>query len=430
MKQFNSILILTVIGLSAFWLFGGRADSNSPANLKLGLDLVGGAQLTFKAMPEGEVKQITPEVMQGLLEVIENRVNASGTSEVTVQKVGADRVLVEIPGVNPDLVKRRLLKTAKLEFKELSRDYLAKQAEGKAPPAPDWVETGITGADLKRAQVGTDPSGNWIVAFEFKPKGGQKFAELTGRLSQKKLPLAIFLDDALISAPVVNSQIRDNGQIEGGFSPEEARDLAVQLNAGALPVPVKLISERTVGATLGQASIDQSLQAGLIGLGLIALFMTLVYRLPGFLASLALIGYTLISLGIFTRGITLTLAGIAGFILSIGMAVDANILIFERIREELRIGRTIYRAVEEGFKRAFPSIFDSNLNTLIVCLILGVMGTGLVRGFAITLAVGVIVSFFSAILITRELVNLSLQVEFLRKPGFYGVPDAAAGRVS
>lgn len=413
MKSFKFILILIVLSLSAYWLW---ADNPKKTNLKLGLDLIGGAQLTFEAKPSKQTPEITQEVMNGLAHVIENRINASGTTETTVQQVGRNRILIEIPGVNPETVKRRLLKTAKLEFKELNP-----KASKDTPENEKWLTTDITGADLKRAQASLDQTGNWLIFFELKPQSAPKFAKLTGRLAEDKLPLGIFLDDKLLSSPIVQSQISENGQITGSFTPEEAKDLAVQLNAGALPVPVELISERTVGASLGQDSINKSLQAGLIGLAIVGLFMILVYRLPGLLATLALLAYTLISLGIFTRGITLTLAGIAGFILSIGMAVDANILIFERIKEELRNGKSLYTAVEEGFNKAFPSIFDSNLNTLIVCFILGILGTGLVKGFAITLAVGVIVSFFSAITITRELMNLSLKASFLRKPSFYGV---------
>ena len=184
-----------------------------------------------------------------------------------------------------------------------------------------------------------------------------------------------------------------------------------------------MISERTVGATLGQDSIYKSLKAAIIGFIIVAIFMISIYRLPGFLATLALLAYTLISLGLFTRGITLTLAGIAGFILSIGMAVDANVLIFERIKEELKQGKSVFSSVEEGFKKAFPSIFDSNLNTLIVCVILGFLGTGLVKGFAITLAIGVIISFFSAIVITHELMKVFLLMPIFRKAFWYGVKE-------
>ena len=414
------LLIACILGLSAYWLWAGDESFDfKKNNLKLGLDLIGGAQLEFEAQPTETVTQIKQEVMDGLLKVIETRINSSGTSEANVQQVGSKRILVEIPGVDPELVKRRLLKTAKLEFKELDLKNKTKDKE------QGWISTGVTGADLQRASATPDQGGgtNWTILFELKEKGAEKFGVLTERLAKNQLPLGIFLDDKLISAPRVQSQIKANGQITGDFSLETAKDLAVQLNAGALPVPINLISERTVGATLGQDSIYKSLKAAIIGFIIVAIFMISIYRLPGFLATLALLAYTLISLGLFTRGITLTLAGIAGFILSIGMAVDANVLIFERIKEELKQGKSVFSSVEEGFKKAFPSIFDSNLNTLIVCVILGFLGTGLVKGFAITLAIGVIISFFSAIVITHELMKVFLLMPIFRKAFWYGVKE-------
>ena len=414
------LLIACILGLSAYWLWAGDESFDfKKNNLKLGLDLIGGAQLEFEAQPTETVTQIKQEVMDGLLKVIETRINSSGTSEANVQQVGSKRILVEIPGVDPELVKRRLLKTAKLEFKELDLKNKTKDKEQV------WISTGVTGADLQRASATPDQGGgtNWTILFELKEKGAEKFGVLTERLAKNQLPLGIFLDDKLISAPRVQSQIKANGQITGDFSLETAKDLAVQLNAGALPVPINLISERTVGATLGQDSIYKSLKAAIIGFIIVAIFMISIYRLPGFLATLALLAYTLISLGLFTRGITLTLAGIAGFILSIGMAVDANVLIFERIKEELKQGKSVFSSVEEGFKKAFPSIFDSNLNTLIVCVILGFLGTGLVKGFAITLAIGVIISFFSAIVITHELMKVFLLMPIFRKAFWYGVKE-------
>ncbi len=404
MKLWKWSIILLATALASYALFSNGLENN---NLKLGLDLVGGAQLVFQAKnPTGQALDKT--TMQGLIKVFENRVNASGTAEATIQQVGSDRVLVEIPGVKPDLVKRRLLKTAQLEFREPD------------PLTEGWKSSGITGADLKRAQAGLDQKGSWAIFFEMKPEGGVKFGELTERLALNQSPLGIFLDGKMLSAPRVQTRIGADGQITGQFSPEEAQDLAVQLNAGALPVPVELISERTVGATLGKLSLEKSMQAGLFGLGLVALFMIVIYRVPGVIATVALLLYTLLSLGLFTQGIVLTLAGIAGFILSIGMAVDANVLVFERIKEEFRSGKPIYKVVEEGFNKAFPSIFDSNLNTLLVCSILFFFGSGLVRGFAVTLALGVIVSFFTAIFITRELMELALKFGWINKPELIG----------
>ena len=283
-----------------------------------------------------------------------------------------------------------------------------------------WLSTGITGKDLKKAQAVTDGAGNWLIAFSLRGGAIEKFGKLTERLVGK--PLAIFLDGRLISSPTVRSAITGGeGQIEGSFTAEEAQDLAVQLNAGALPVPVKIIQERSVGATLGQDSINKSLNAGLYGIFLVILFMIAFYRLPGVIASLALILYTLITIAIFEKTVTLTLAGVAGFILSIGMAVDANILIFERTKEELRAGKNFFNAIDAGFNRAFTSIFDSNVNTLIACFVLLVLGTGLVRGFAITLAIGVLVSMFSAIFVTKTLLSLTTKIHAFRNPVLFGV---------
>ena len=393
------------------------------SQLKLGLDLVGGAQLTFQALTNSDTREITKDVIAGLVKVFENRVNASGTTEAIVQQVGKDRILVEIPGADPELVKRRLLKTAFLEFKEPAKLINPKPDKVVNLDKPDeyiWLATGITGKDLKKAQAVSDGTGNWLIAFSLKGPAIEKFGRLTERLISK--PLAIFLDERLISSPVVRSAITGGeGQIEGRFTAEEAQDLAVQLNAGALPTPVKIIQERSVGATLGQDSIDKSLKAGLYGIIMVILFMIIFYRLPGIVASIALVLYTLITIAIFEQTVTLTLAGVAGFILSIAMAVDANILIFERTKEELKSGKNFFNAIEAGFNRAFSSIFDSNINTLIACFVLLIFGAGIVRGFAITLAIGVLVSMFSAIFVTKTLLALTTKIQAFRNPVLFGV---------
>ncbi len=390
--------------------------------LMLGLDLVGGAQLTFQAVPTVGT-EINNETIAGLIKVFENRVNASGTAEAIVQQVGKDRVLVEIPGADPEVVKRRLLKTAFLEFKEPAKLINAKPDGMVDLNKPDdyiWYSTGITGKDLKKAQAVTDGAGNWLIAFSFKGPAIEKFGRLTERLIGK--PIAIFLDNRLISSPVVRSAITGGeGQIEGRFTAEEAQDLAVQLNAGALPIPVKIIQERSVGATLGQDSINKSLTAGLYGILFVILFMIAFYRLPGIIASFALLLYTLITIAIFEHTVTLTLAGVAGFILGIGMAVDANILIFERTKEELRAGKSFFNAIDAGFERAFSSIFDSNVNTLIACFVLIIFGTGLVRGFAVSLAIGVLVSMFSAIFVTKTLLSIATKFSVFRNPVLFGI---------
>jgi preprotein translocase subunit SecD len=382
-------------------------------NLKLGLDLKGGSQLLLKAEPAPPlVPVITKPVMDGVETVINNRINSLGVAETVVQRSGQDRLIVELPGIkDPQQAKDRIGTTALLEFKELVYD-----ANGKF----SWKSVDLTGAEFKHAQAQPLVGGVWKVNFEFKPEGAKKFAALTTRLVGKAI--GIFLDGQPTDrepdgAPVPISQYRGvmvrepilagTGEITGNFNKDQAVDLAVKLNAGALPVPVKIIEERTVGATLGQDSIQKSLIAGLVGIALVMLFMVVVYGLPGLVADIALILYTLATLAIFSAiPVTLTLAGIAGFILSIGMAVDANILIFERTKEELRNGRTLYMAIENGFGRAFSSIFDSNVNSLIACTVLMLFGTSIVKGFAVTLAIGVAVSMFTAITATRTLLHL------------------------
>lgn len=382
-------------------------------NLKLGLDLRGGSQLLLQALPSKAVPEITPEVMRGVETVINNRVNSLGVSETVVQRAGADRLIVELPGVkDPQQAKDRIGTTAMLEFKEL-----ASTPDGR----PEWRDVGLTGAEFKHAQgVPMGGTAVWRILFEFKPEGAKKFGELTSRLVGRQI--GIFLDGLPTERgpdgrPLPVEQYRGitvrepilagNGEITGNFSKDQAVDLAVKLNAGALPVPVKILQERTVGATLGQDSIQKSLVAGLVGIALVMLFMVSIYGVAGLVADTALILYTLTTMAIFQAiPVTLTLAGIAGFILSIGMAVDANILIFERTKEELKAGKTLYVAIETGFSRAFSAIFDSNVNSLIACSVLMLFGTSIVKGFAVTLAIGVAVSMFTAITASRELLHL------------------------
>ena len=383
-------------------------------NLKLGLDLRGGSQLLLQALPAPPVvPEITPQVMEGVQNIINNRINSLGVSETIIQRAGRDRLIVEMPGIkDPQQAKDRIGTTALLEFKELGFS-----SEG----IPLWKDTGLTGKDFKRAaatRIGG--SNSWQVEFEFKPEGAKKFGDLTKRLTGQYI--GIFLDGqptdrGADGKPVpiehypgvrVNEPITGGrGQITGSFTQDQALDLMQKLNAGSLPVPVRILEERSVGATLGQDSIEKSVIAGGVGIAAVMIFMVLVYGLPGLIADLALILYTLATLAIFKAiPVTLTLAGIAGFILSIGMAVDANILIFERTKEELDQGRNIWQAVENGFGRAMSSIFDSNVNSLIACAVLMMFGTSVVKGFAVTLAIGVAVSMFTAVTATRTLLHL------------------------
>ena len=390
---------------------------------KLGLDLVGGSRLVLEAQTTKSVAEITPEVMERLQFAIENRVNKLGVAETVVQQIGDKRLLVEIPNVT-DLkeAKAFLGETAQLEFK--------KEAV-KKDGTTEWVETGLTGQDLAKSMLTTDSVGHWVVSLEFKAEGSRKFAELTKELVNK--PMAIFFNGDLVSAPNVNEPIYGGkAQISGGdsgFAYDEAERMVNLLNAGALPVPAKVVEENTVGPTLGADSIQKSKVAGIIGLGFVMLFMLAYYRLPGLIADIALIIYSLMLFALFKAiPVTLTLAGIAGFILSIGMAVDANILIFERTKEELRAGRNLFTAINSGFDRAFTSIFDSNMTTIITCTILYLLGTSIVKGFALTLAIGVVVSMFSAITITKNFMHLIFGTGELKYPALFGLRDEEIGK--
>lgn len=394
--------------------FGTRIQRD--LDIKLGLDLQGGTDLVLKAdmsdIPEGQKK----EALDAAKEVIERRVNLFGVAEAVVQtsQVGEDyRIIVQLPGVkNVEEAKKLVGETAKLEFRELADPNAP---AGTFPTLENTKESGITGRDLKSANVdypqsqGSQNQGQPAVAFEIKSESADKFGQLTKRLIGK--PLAIFLDDQVVSAPTVQSEISDRGQITG-VDAEQAKRLATQLKAGALPVKkIDIVSERTVGATLGQESVQKSLVAGVIGLVVIGIFMIFFYGIPGLLADIALIIYTMVSLAIFKSiPVTLTLAGIAGFILSIGMAVDANVLIFERMKEEIRNGRTRKQSIEIGFSRAWNSIRDSNISSLITTVILFSFGTGQVRGFAIALAIGILVSMFTAITVTRTFLRVVYKV--------------------
>jgi preprotein translocase subunit SecD len=386
-------------------LFG--ASFRRDLNVKLGLDLRGGTSLTLRADVSDISEPDRGKALEAAKEVISRRVNFFGVTEPIVQtsRVGQDyRIIVELPGVsNVEEAKRLVGQTAKLEFREFTDPNTP---SGTIPTLENTKSTGISGRDLKSAEVGykqatTGEKSGPAVDFTLKSDSANKFRELTRRLIGK--PLVIFLDDIAISAPTVQSEIGEKGQITG-VSSDEAKRLAIQLSAGALPVKkIDIISEKTIGPTLGKTSIDRSIVAGVVGMIIIASFMLIYYGLPGLLADIALLLYTLYVLGLFKLiPVTLTLAGIAGFILSVGMAVDANILIFERMKEELRAGRNRAQAIEIGFTRAWTSIRDSNVSSLITCTILYWVGTGSVRGFALTLAIGILVSMFTAITVTRN----------------------------
>ncbi|OGE73902.1 MAG: protein-export membrane protein SecD [Candidatus Doudnabacteria bacterium RIFCSPHIGHO2_02_FULL_42_25] len=403
-----------------------KINYEKPFDLKLGLDLQGGTHLVY----EGDLKDIPSDAqsdaMASARDVIERRVNAFGVSEPLVQVSGSNRIIIELPGVKDINEAISLIgQTPFLEFREENPNpTLTPDAEGKVSVNPTdlYMATGLTGKQFKRAVLTFNPqTGVPQISLQFDAEGTKLFSEITSRNVGKRV--AIFLDGEILSAPTVNQAIT-NGEavITGGFTVPEAKELVTRFNSGALPVPIKLISQQNVGATLGAQSVQKSVAAGLIGFAIVALFMIIYYRLPGLLAVIALSIYTFLALAIFKIfGITLTLAGIAGFILSIGMAVDANILIFERMKEELRKGKTLQQAVEDGFTRAWLSVRDSNFSSLITTFILAYFGTSIIRGFAITLALGILISMFTAITVTRTFLRLLVGHNFLVHHWLYGI---------
>lgn len=407
------IAILIVIG-AGFYVSWPKTESflGRQVSLREGLDLQGGVQLKYEIdlskTPDSEKSQ----AIESTRRVIERRVNSTGVSEPVIQpsKVGnTQAVFVELPGISDVNEAIGLIgKTAQLDFREL--DPTSTETETK------WLPTGLTGKQLTKATPDFEPNTNAPqIKLQFNSEGAKLFGEITSRNVGK--PVAIFLDEELLQYPTVQEAITTGeAVINGQFTTQEVRQITNLLNAGTLDVPINLVGQRTIGATLGEESVKKSLVAGVVGLSLVALFMIINYQLAGLIAVLALAGYTAITFGLFKFiPITLTLAGIAGFILSIGMAVDANILIFERMREELRSGRDLKVALEESFRRAWPSVRDSNVATLITCSILFFNTTGLIRGFALTLALGVLVSLFSSITTSRALLRLIAQADWSHK---------------
>lgn len=430
MKIFKRIILavlVLVLGLGvAFFVYKSEPRLNANFTneksflknhpFRLGLDLSGGSHLIYKAdvsqVPEGSVA----ESMDALRDVIERRVNLFGVSEPVVQvqesgliSGGEERLIVDLPGVTDvDKATAMIGQTPLLEFK-IERPSTEPQAatvdengQVSLDLSNQFVPTELTGRYLKRATLQFSPqTGEPQVSLQFDETGTKLFADITRENVGKVV--AIYLDGAPISTPVVREEITaGEAFISGSFNPAEAKQLVGRLNSGALPVPITLISKQTIGATLGESAINAGVKAAIIGFFLIALFLVLWYRLPGLLATIALGMFVVIMLALFKLiPVTLTAAGIAGFIISIGIAVDANVLIFERVREELKAGRTIADAIQNGFGRAWFSIRDSNTSTLITSLILFWFGTSLIKGFALTLGLGVLVSLLSAIVITR-----------------------------
>jgi preprotein translocase subunit SecD len=414
--------------------------------IHLGLDLQGGARLLLQLSPTASVPAITPQVQAQTREVIDRRINGLGVSEPSISNVGSDRILVELPNVkDPDQAEKLLKQAAVLEYKIVPFDVMQKadsyvamlqqpnlSAKDRAAAELFVSKTAYeksgdvvyAGKDLKAAQAGYDQAGRPDILFQTKDPA--KFGKLTTANIQK--PLGIFLDHRYLSAPIIQSPIYDSGQITGNFTEEDTITLANELNAGALPVAISIIEKETIGPTLGKIDLIQSMRAAALGLGLVLIFMIAVYRLPGFLADVALAVYVLVMMAILALShATLTLPGIAGFVLSIGMAVDANVLIFERIKEELWNGKTMRAAVRVGFQRAFSAVFDSHFTTIVGAGVLYMLGTGTVKGFAFTLFWGTVVSLITAVFITRFLVDVLVDNNILTAPEFYGVKRSDVG---
>jgi len=450
--------------------------------LELGLDLRGGSQLLLEVQPAGDITKISPKELESVKAVLDLRVNGLGVAESTLQTIGDDQLVLELPGeTDPSRAAKTLGETALLEFRAQKegtedeiktllqlRNQVTSILELKRNKEQDDSDSVLSDEQLAAAQkaLGLDgASGNeqeqleqllekvnadiaarfepaafngklldragrrlndqtstWAVTLTFNPEGAQAFASLTKSIAGTGRLLGIFLDGRPISEASVSSQYEvagitgGNAEISGNFNADTARELEVQLNGGALPLPVKILQVRTIGPSLGAENVQRSLIAALSGLALVAVFMLLIYRLAGLVAVIALSLYALFNLAVYALiPVTLTLPGIAGFILSIGMAVDANVLIFERIKDELRRGNTLIRSIETGFSQAFSSIIDGHLTTLISCAALFTLGTGLVKGFAATLGIGVVLSLFTALTCTRTLLRFLMSYQGLRR---------------
>lgn len=449
MRDRNVSLLIGVIilALAAIWvalptnpgihIHLGPINFDRDIKVHQGLDLQGGMQVLLEAeLPEGQ--ELEAGAMEAVKVIVKNRVDALGVAEPLVQSQGDRRIIVELPGVeDPELAIATIRETGLLEFIDAGNTFVppdtvvATSLGGAVAPTEEITETAtvtptvpappeqiyntvMTGRELDTVNVSLDQYGKPEIQFALKPDGTRIFADFTSqRVGQF---LCIVLDKRVISCPRIQTAITDgSARITGDFTLEEARSLTIQLQYGALPVPLRIETTRSVGPTLGQDSVQKSVIAGAIGLCAVLLFMLIYYRLPGFLAALALIIYALLNFALFKLiPVTLTLPGITGFLLSTGMAVDANILIFERMKEELRWGRSLSAAINAGFDRAWTSIRDSNLSTIITCVILywfgSNFGASVVRGFAITLFIGVVISMFTAVTVTRTFISFVFDV--------------------
>ena len=436
----NPVKALVVIGIVVLCLFEMLPLQKK---IKLGLDLQGGVRVLLQLNTNENVPKITSDVQNQVLQVIDNRINGLGVTEPIISKVGSDRLLVELPQVkNPDEATKTLKEVAQLEFKiipQAVRDRAERGLAAGATPADkayaqtqaykDGGAVVYTGAELAKAVPAPSQYNSAAWTIQFTTKNPKKFADLT-RANMGKL-LTIFLDKHYVSAATIQGIIGENGEITGSFTQEDATRLANELNAGALPVGITIIENDTIGPTLGAIDLQKSLWASMFGLGLVLLFMIFVYRLPGFLADVALVIYVLMMLGLLASAkATLTLPGIAGFVLSIGMAVDANVLIFERLKEELWAGKSLRAAVRTGFSRAFSAVFDSHFTTIVGAGVLFMLGTGTVKGFAYTLFWGTVFSLVTAVFITRFFIDALVENDLITAPGAYGVKADEVGALA
>lgn len=410
--------------------------SSEPLGLSLGLDLVGGIHLVYQAGEDGF--EPTADQMAGLVDNITRRVNKLGVAEPSIQQLGTDRLVIQLPGLEDEEAAKSLIgSTALLEIVE--RICTAYPCDETAPGNFTDQPSGLSGSDMSTAFAGTNTvTGEPILLFELNRGAASKFADLTTKLYYTNVvggtpdQLAFRMDGVVLVAAVVSSPIlAGSGQINGNFSAEEVRKLAIQVESGRLPIEITELSSAFVAASLGADSLDQALQAGLIGLALVLFFMIAYYRLAGLVAAVALVFYTAMVLAVFKLfPVTLTLAGLAGFIISLGMAVDANILIFERMKEEIRIGRTLPFAVQIGFNRAWTSIRDGNVSTLVIAAVLFFFGSSgansSVTGFAVALTIGVLISMFTAIVISKKMLGLAVGTSLGKWPRAFS-PEAYKG---
>lgn len=430
MSNRTKLILIAILGIATLVLAYPKEDSilhkigfkHSHLQIREGLDLKGGAYLVYRADLSKIASNKRASAMASLKDVITKRVNSIGTSETSVQQSGGDKIIIELPGVtNVTQAQSIIGTTAQLSFIQIN------------PTTNQTTDTGVSGTDVQSASADFDPqSGQPIVTLQLKSGDATKrFAAVTTQINQQGTRLATLLDQNVIFGPAtVSTPITDGrAQLSGNFDVKTAKQIAELINAGALPVPITPAGQKTIGPTLGQESVRASLVAGIIGLSIVALFMLIYYRLAGAVAVAALIIYTALTLSIYKvssltpYAIVLTLAGIAGFILSIGMAVDANILIFERMKEELRAGKSFVASVEAGFDRAWSSIRDSNISTLITCFILYIFSSSIptIRGFAVTLGLGVVISMFTAVVISRTFLRAVITTKIGRNPRWYGV---------